>query len=702
VRADLNRTLRAVAATGGICLALLPTPGAGHQDITAPETHIVGHYETGIGTSDAASEGGVTYKRIDTRPLLRTGEVLELVPGLIATQHSGDGKANQYFLRGYNLDHGTDFAIWVDGMPVNMPTHGHGQGYADINFMIPELVSRIGFRKGPYFAEEGDFSSAGVARIRYFDRMPAGVAQVTLGEFGFARGVFANSSEVAGGSLLYAVEAVGNDGPWENPQNLKKYNGVLRFSHGDEQTGFSVSLMGFDSKWTATDQIARRAVDTGQLGLFGTLDPTTGGDTSRYSLSFSGRSRVGENSSLRADAYVMRYSLDLWSNFTYFLSNPTLGDQFLQADRRTVYGFNPSYAWATKLLGRESVTTVGLQSRFDDISRVALYSSVGRQVYDTTREDSVDQASAGIYMQNSTQWSPWFRSLVGLRGDYYRFDVASSIPENSGRRNDNIVSPKLSLVFGPWSKTEYFVNAGYGFHSNDGRGAVIRVDPVTRSPVDPVNPLVRTRGAEVGVRTEIVPNLQSSLALWMLRQDSELLFVGDAGTTEASRPSERQGIEWINYARPTSWLLVDAELALTRARFSDNDPAGDRIPGALNRVATLGLTVDGFGKWFGAIQVRHFGPRPLTEDGSEMSKSTTLTNLRVGYALSKGIQLRADVLNLFGSKRDDMTYFYPSCLRSEVGVHPDCPAGGGGAGVPDQHFRPVEPRQLRVSVVARF
>ncbi|MBL8535007.1 MAG: TonB-dependent receptor [Betaproteobacteria bacterium] len=679
-----------------------------HQDVEAPTVHVIGHYETGVGTSDAASEGGVTAKRIETRPLLRTGEIIELVPGMIVTQHSGDGKANQYFLRGYNLDHGTDFAIWVDGMPVNKPTHGHGQGYADINFMIPELVSKVGFRKGPYFAEEGYFSSAGVARIRYYDKMPQAIGTLTYGSNNNMRGVVANSTNVGPGTLLYAFEGVNNDGPWELPQGLKKYNGVLRFSQGTEAHGFNVSLMGYDSKWTSTDQIPRRAVDQGLIGLYGNVDPTDGGKTSRYSLSFSGRAPMAGGQA-RIDAYMINYSLDLWSNFSYFLGNPVNGDQFQQSDRRNVFGANPSYSFSTPLWGHEGVTTVGLQSRHDAIGRVGLYGSEARVPNSTTRQDKVAQTSVAAYIQNSTQWLPWLRTLIGARADHYRFDVTSSIPENSGKRTDNLVSPKVSFILGPWEHTEYFVNFGTGFHSNDARGTVIRYDPTdyqngTLTPVQRVNPLVRTRGAEIGARTEIIPGVQSSLALWMLKQDSELLFIGDAGTTEASRPSKRQGMEWITYARPLDWLLIDAELSVTKSKFNDGDPTGvgSHIPGALSRVATLGVTVEDRGPWYGAVQMRHFGPRPLVEDNSLRSRSTTVTNMRVGYRIDKQFRLHLDVLNLLNSKRDDITYAYESCLRQEVGVHPDCPALGGGAGVFDQHFHPVERRQFRLTLFGQF
>jgi outer membrane receptor protein involved in Fe transport len=656
-----------------------------------PAVEIVGHYETGIGTSDAASAGSVTATRIDSVPQLRPGEVIQLVPGMAVTQHSGDGKANQYFLRGYNLDHGTDFAIWVDGMPVNMPTHGHGQGYADINFMIPELIQGMDFVKGPYYAAEGDFSTAGAAHIRYFDVLPGNIASVSVGTDNYLRAMAAMSPRVGSGNLLIAAEAKGYDGPWVVPEDLNAYKGVLRYSQGTQAEGFSVGLQAYKAYWDSTDQIPQYAVEAGYIPRFGAIDATDGGQTERYSLNFSGRTTRGAGQAA-LDAYIIHYKLDLWSNFTYFLDNPVQGDQFQQSDQRTVYGLIPSYAWSHKLAGIDTTNTIGLQARYDDISNVALYSTQARQIYDTTREDSVKQLSVGLFAQNAAQWNSWFRTLLGLRYDQYYFDVDSSIPENSGNVDSGIWSPKASLIFGPWAKTEYFVNAGYGFHSNDARGTTITVDPKDPlTPTSPVDPLVRTKGAELGVRTEIIRGLQTSLALWMLEQDSELLFVGDAGTTEPSRPSRRQGIEWINYYRPLPWLFIDAEIALTKARFTDEDSAGDYIPGAPDAVASLAVTVDNIHNWFGTVQVRYIGERPLIEDDSVRADSSTITNLRIGYAFTPKVRLQLDVFNVFDVATDDIAYYYESFIP---GVIPGPQQ--------DIHFHPAEPRQFRLTLVANF
>jgi outer membrane receptor protein involved in Fe transport len=632
----------------------------------------------------------VTARRVETRPALRPGEVLEYVPGVIITQHSGDGKANQYFLRGFNLDHGTDFSISVAGMPINMPTHAHGQGYADLNFVMPELVSGIEYRKGPYYADVGDFSAAGVASIEYANSLPYTLGSVTLGEGDYKRAVLAGSPGFAGGTLVYGLELMGSDGPWDNPENFQKFNGVLRYSRGDKADGFSITGMAYKADWDSTDQIPLRAVESGQIGRFGAIDPTDGGETSRYSLSYE-QHHDFDGGRVLFDAYGIHSKLNLFSNFTFFLDDTTNGDQFEQAEDRTVLGLHPRVEFYNRLGGMDNIFKVGLQVRRDDIDPVGLYHNVARQRIGTTREDKVKETSVGLYMDDSIQVNEWFRAVPGIRADHYEFDVQSSIPENSGKTDDSIVSPKLSLIFGPWSKTEYFFNIGNGFHSNDARGTTITVDPADGvTPADKVDPLVRSKGMELGVRTEIIPNVETSLSVWELKLDSELLFVGDAGTTEASRPSKRTGIEWSTHYRPTSWLLVDFDLSASKARFTDEDPAGDHIPGSIGKVASLGITVDSLGPWYGMLQYRYFGPRPLIEDDSVRSMSTQITNLRVGYKVSKMWRAHLDVYNLFDRDDDDITYFYESQLPGEPGP------------VEDRHFHPVEPRTLRFTVSAYF
>lgn len=657
--------------------------------LQAPEVEVIGTYDTGVGSSDSASAGRVTARKVETRPALRPGEVLEYVPGVIITQHSGDGKANQYFLRGFNLDHGTDFSLTVAGMPINMPTHAHGQGYADLNFVIPELVSGIEYRKGPYYADVGDFSAAGAANIEYANSLPHTIGSVTIGEHAYKRALLAGSPNVGGGTLLYGIELLGQDGPWENPENFKKFNSALRYSRGDKEDGFSITAMAYKAEWDSTDQIPQRAVDSGQIGRFGAIDPSDGGETSRYSFSYEQHHDFGSGHFI-VDAFAVQSKLNLWSNFTFFLDDPVNGDQFEQAEDRKILGLHPRVEFYNKLAGMDSIFKIGLQARRDDIDPVGLYHNVARERFGTTREDKVVETSVGIYAEESLQVTEKLRAIVGLRGDQYNFDVDSSIPENSGKVDDSIVSPKLSLIFGPWSKTEYFLNYGYGFHSNDARGTTITVDPGTLGPAEKVDPLVRSKGVEVGVRSEIIPKLETSLSLWQLELDSELLFVGDAGTTEPSRPSKRTGIEWTNHYRMNSWLLVDFDLSVSKTRFTDEDPAGDYIPGSLEKVASLGATVDSFGPWYGMMQYRYFGPRPLIEDNSVRSKSTQITNLRVGYKVDQRWRVHMDVFNLFDRKDDDITYFYESQLQGEP------------ASVEDIHFHPVEPRTVRLTLTGYF
>ena len=690
----------------GVALALARTCALAQAQTSAPTqldlVTVQGNYNNAVGTSDAASQGSVTSKLIESRPTLRPAEVLEFVPGVIVTQHSGDGKANQYFLRGFNLDHGTDFATFVAGMPVNMPTHAHGHGYSDLNWLIPELVDRISYKKGPYYADEGDFASAGAAHISLADKLPQGTASLTFGGHRYARALIANSTALAGGDLLYAIEAAHNNGPWDNPEKFHRLNGVLRYSFGDAGNRSAITAMAYSAGWNATDQIPQRAVDQGLISRFGAIDPTDGGQTARYSLSYE-LSRRLDDGAFKLDAYAIQSRLDLYTNFTFFQEQPIDlnpaaidGDQFHQAERRRVFGLATSRSWNGQLAGRDSTTTLGVQLRHDRLDPVSLYSTVAREQAAAIQQSEVRQTSVGVFGENATQWAPWLRSIAGLRVDRFAFDVNSSIAVNSGSKTASITSPKLSLIFGPWRKTEVFTNYGWGFHSNDARGTTASV--AAKHPtvtVQPVNALVRSKGGELGLRTELVPGLQSSLALWALKLDSELLFVGDAGGTEPSRASKRYGIEWNNHYIATPWLLLDADLSLSRSRFTE--PAataptlGNHIPGSIQTVASLGATVVDHGPWFGHFQLRYFGPRPLEENNDFRSKSTTLAYLRVGYKVGKNVKVALDVFNLFDRAGSDIDYYYASRLKGE-------PAGGGN----DTHFHPVEPRSVRATLSASF
>ncbi len=661
---------------------------AAEGDGLAP-IEVVGNYDNAIGSSNAASQGTVNSSLIATRPILRTGEILEFVPGMIVTQHSGDGKANQYFLRGFNLDHGTDFATFIDGMPINMRTHAHGQGYTDLNFIIPELVERIDYKKGPYFSDEGDFASAGAAHMRLANTLPEGIASVSIGGHGYQRALLADSLSLGTGNLLYGLEVTRNNGPWDVAEGLRKYSGTLRYSGGTRADGYEVTAMAYSNRWNSTDQIPSRAVQSGQIGRYGSLAPTDGGDTSRYSLSYAMHKR-DDNGLFQLNAYLIQSKLDLYSDFTYLLSNPTAGDQFHQAEKRRIAGFEASQTLFGKLAGVDMTNKFGMQVRYDWLSPVGLYSTTARQQTSVVSESNVREGSIGLFAENTMQWLDKFRTIAGIRYDAYRFNVNSSIASNSGTANDHIVSPKLSLIFGPWAKTEYFINYGSGFHSNDARGTTQTRLP-NGDPASPVTPLVRTKGYEVGTRTEIVPGLQSSLALWRLDIDSELVFVGDAGETQPSRASKRYGVEWNNHYVANSWLMFDIDLAASRARYTQDDPVGNYIPGSINKVASFGVTLNDLGRWSGAFQLRYFGPRPLIEDNSVRSQSTTLAYARVGYKVDTKTKLSLDIFNLFNRQASDIDYYYPSRL-----------AGEPAEGINDIHFHPVEPRTFRLTLTRNF
>ncbi|GGY16914.1 TonB-dependent receptor plug domain-containing protein [Massilia dura] len=647
-----------------------------------------------LGIADSAAEGTVTQRQLAARTTYRPGELLEATPGLVASQHSGEGKANQFYLRGFNLDHGTDLRTTVDGMPVNQRSHAHGQGWTDLNFVIPELATRLDYRKGPYSVYGGDFASAGATDIAYAGRLTRGIANLTVGQNGYGRILVAGSSDIEAGaqagSLLYALETMHNDGPFTRGDNYRKVNGVLRYSEGFANNGFHVTAMAYRAGWNATDQIPQRAVDNGTLGRFDAIDPTDGGSAHRYSLS-AAWARTTEESSARVSAYAIANRLALFSNFTYFMDDPVNGDQFAQPDRRVTSGVDASYAWHAHGANGSfaSTTTVGFTAQNDNIHN-GLYSTKARRVIATTRQDHIVETSGALFVENQTRWNPVFRTVAGLRADRYRFDVASDRAVNTGKANDTMASPTASLIFGPWANTEFYVNAGTGFHSNDARGTVIAVDPKTNAPADRVTPLARTRGLDLGVRSEWFRGLQTSLSLYRLDMDSELVFVGDAGTTEAGRPSRRHGIELSNYYKPFRWLSLDADLAYARGRYRDGDAAGDRIPGAVEGVAQFAATVTPAGPWSGALRLRWFGPRPLVEDDSIRSAATMTLNGRIGYRVDRNLQVELEAFNLTNRRDAAITYYYASQLKDEA------------APVDDHHFHPIESRSLRLTLAYSF
>jgi hypothetical protein len=683
----------------------------------------------GAGPPNMASQLTLRGEDLNARPVTRPGELLEAVPGLVVMQHSGEGKANQYFLRGYNLDHGTDMAISVDDVPINMRTHAHGQGYSDLNWLMPETVNAIEVRKGPYFADEGDFGSAGNLHIGLIDSTSKTVASITTGSFGYERIFGMGSAKLGDGALLLAGEAGSYDGPWVNPDDMRKINALMRYTQGTAQDGFSITGMAYSNKWNSTDQVPQRAITSGQIGLFGEEDPTDGGNTSRFALS-ARMAATDDAGSWKGNVYVVKSELDLFNNFTYFLTNPILGDQFHQHDDRVMTGLNAARTLNGSFAGRLMETTFGIQTRYDDIN-LALTDTFQRAFLSNVRSDRVGEGSVSIYAQNTVHWTDWFRTTVGVRGDYYDASVFSIFDaNNSGNAQAALASPKLTMVFGPFNKTEFFFGAGEGMHSNDARGATITEDPTdpgTKLSASPL--LVRTKGVEIGVRSKLIAGLDSSISLFALDQDSEIVFNGDAGDTSASRPSRRYGVEWTNKYQPLSWLALDGDVALSHARFVgfDSDQAalsaslagfpqaqignapGNYIPNAPAIVASAGISIGENTGWFETLRWRYLGSSPLTEDNAFRSPLTSLFNGRIGYRFENGWRIQLDGLNLLNSKANQITYAYGSLLKTDSlyslcfsGPVPLAPAAVCQNGVMDYILHPVEPLAVRLTLVGSF
>jgi hypothetical protein len=654
-----------------------------------------------------SSEGTIGAEDLADAPRLRRGELLESVPGMVVTQHSGDGKANQYFLRGFNLDHGTDFAFSVDGVPVNLPSHAHGQGYSDLNLLIPELIAGIDYKKGPFYPEVGDFSGAGAANIRLVSALPQGIANLRLGMFNDARALVAASPQVGPGTLLVALEYSHYDGPWELPENSNRYNALVRYHASTGRDEYSVTAnLYFAPLWHSTDQVPQRAVDEGVVGRFGAMDPSDGGRTGRGGLSFHW-TREEDDGTTQLVLYGFYYWLNLWSDFDYALVEPVRLDQFEQVDRRFTAGGEWKRTWRSRWWGARVQNTLGVQLRNDYVPDSGLNQTENRQVVSTDLKDRVEEASLGVFGDDRIQWTPWMRTELGLRADVYGLDVDSTTDAaNSGSKFAAIVSPKGAIVFGPWAKTELYVDAGTGFHSNDARGVTLAGgtpqdgDAALRRRL-----LVRTGGAEVGARTSIVPGLVSTLSLFYLQSDSELTFEGDSGTTSPNGATHRFGVEWANFYRPIPWLTLSADASYTYARYTRAQDAADGgsgfyIANSIPLVVSAAARVETPVGVFASARLRYFSAQPLLEDDAVEQPASTILNALLGYRFRQ-YEVATEFLNVLNSKTDDIAYFYPSripdALLAARGLPPEPAAGVKGLVV-----HPVEPFQVRASLTAHF
>ena len=670
-----------------------------------------------LGTATTASQGKITQTEIELRPIVRPGQLFESIPGLVVTIHSGEGKANQYLIRGFNLDHGTDFANFVDDMPVNRPTNTHGQGYSDLAFLMPQIVSGIDYTKGPYYAAIGDFGSVASSHAHIANEIPNQVS-VTVGTDKYQELFAGGTVHLASDQRLMGALQLGHyDGPWKPGENFKKINAALRYSQGDSTDGFSLTGMYYQSQGGLMTDQPLRAIEQGLIDRFGTLDPTDHSKSLRYSLSAHLDKPLSDNAQFHLSLYGIHATMTLWNDFTHYLDDPVNGDQEAQAESRDTIGGDGSLAVHSLLGSIPSDTVIGLQARYDgvfvtrqhtkDRTTVLDYCTLEQEdgsVLDYPTVDTYCNADharlldLGPYIQNTTRWTPWLRTVVGAREEYYHATDHSDVTGTGGSGDQWLFQPKLSLAVGPFAKTELYVSWGRGFHSDDVRGVFGTVPEEGTPLAGGTTPLLAsTTGEEIGLRTDIIPNVHIQLAAFQQDFKSELSYNADTGQDEAGAPSRRQGIEFSAEYHPFRWLELNTDLAFSKARYHVDDLAaygldGPYIADAPEFIGSFGVLVNNLGPWSGGLQWRKLGPHPLADGTKEPeSKGYSEFNLDLAYQFTGGWKLGVTVSNLFNSHDDAADYYYAARLPGE-------PAGG----VEDFQVHPLEPRAARFSVTKTF
>ncbi|MGH8206580.1 MAG: TonB-dependent receptor, partial [Steroidobacteraceae bacterium] len=611
------------------------TPELKEVTVTAQRLSLLGHATT-------ASQGVVVNSELSITPAYRPGQLLETVPGLVVTVHSGEGKANQFLMRGYNLDHGTDIGIWVDGMPVNEPTHAHGQGYADLNFMIPELATNITYTKGTYYADQGDFSSVGSVHESYVNAI-ADQATATVGTLGFERTFTAASQQLSGGqNLLEAVELQHYDGPWTHPDDQRKLNGVLRLSQGDNQDGYSLTGMIYHDVWNATTDQPQRALDEGLIGPYGSLDPTDGGNAQRSSLSGQFHSLGDNGGQLNVSGYVISNHLTLWNDFTHLLVDPINGDQEAQHEDRTTLGADVTYDRHADFAGFSNAMLVGLHTRsdFNFVTRVptqdripltpAQLTAVDYPAF-YTEVDRVALNNPAAYVQSTVHWTDWFRSVLGVREDYLR---GSDTGTNSGVASAHLFEPKASLIFRPAHATELYLSWGRGFHSDDLRGVnQAAADHEGGAPL-----IAQQTGEEIGVRQQLLDQrLTGTLALYSLKAQSEITYDPDVGQDAPGPGSIRRGAELNLTYQALRWLEFYGAYSPNRVRYTSayddgTGHIGHYLPNAPFSMGSVEMYVRNLGPWDGGLEYRFLGNYPLSSDDEVQGHGYGEWNLDAHYS----------------------------------------------------------------------
>lgn len=643
-----------------------------------------------IGTATTSSQGVIVNDELALTPAYRPGQIEETVPGLVVTSHSGEGKANQYLLRGFNLDHGTDLANFIDGMPVNEPTHAHGEGYTDLNFMIPELATHVSFTKGPYFAGEGNFASVGAVRMSYLSRIDDQAA-LTVGTLGFERLFTAGTVAVDGGhQLLGAVELQHYDGPWDHPDDQRKVNAVLRLSDGDERDGYSLTGMLYHGTWNATTDQPQRAIDAGLIGRFGTLDPSDGGWAQRLSLSGQYYRSVGD-AQLAANAYFISNRLTLWNDFTHFLVDPVNGDQEAQHEDRQTVGAAASVAQSSRLFGIDSDLVGGLAARFDyvDVARIPTKGRVPLLSSDDpagfSESDRVHLGDLSAYLQATSHWNGWIRSVLGLRED---FAYGGDSGTNPGTASKALLQPKGSLIFSPSDSLELYISAGRGFHSDDLRGVnQARITGIGGAPL-----LAKSTGEEIGARAELGPRLAATLTLFRLDFQSETTYDPDAGEDSAGPGSRRNGVELNVTYQARGWLEFYGTFATAHARFTSpyddgTGHVGEYIANSPQNIASFTAYIKNLRGWSGGLTYRYLGGYPLTPDNRVQGAGYGEWNGDLSYQVGSGWKLGVGLYNILDTRANAAEFWYTDRLPGE-------PADG----VSDLHVHPIEPRTVRLTV----
>ena len=665
-----------------------------------------------LGRASTASQGSVTKKELQLRPVYRVGQLLETVPGLVVSIHSGEGKAPQYLARGFNLDHGTDLANFVDDMPINRPSNTHGQGYSDLNFLIPETFEGLDYTKGTYYAGIGDFGAVASEHLRLASELPNQVI-ASIGTVGDERIAATGTVRLADGDRLSGAGEVSHlDGPFDPPNNFRKIAGEVHYASGTATDGFTGTAMYYKGQGRFTTDQPQRAIDEGLIDRFGTLDPTDGQFSERESLS-GHYARSGDGWQLRVSGYGIHSLQTLWNNFTHFLFDPINGDQEEQAEDRTTVGGEATLATHFTLAGVRNDFLVGVQGRHDDVYTDKRH-TLQRQVLDycessigfysvgqpACNADSIQVADTGIFAEMTTHWQPWLRTVLGVRQEFYNGTDRSLITGFKGVGSQTLFQPKGSLIIGPWRNTEFYISAGRGFHSDDVRG-VFQTLPLEGIPgLSHHTPfLAKADGEEVGLRTTPLPGLSIQAALFQIEFSSELTYDQDMGQDQAQAPSKRHGVEVSAQYRPLPWMELNTDIAATRARFRTGDPASYGLNGlyvaeAPNLIASLGAIVD-HGPWFGGLQLRVLGSYPLNPDNLVRGTGYHEINVDVGYRITPATKVQLSVFNLFDEKADAFDYDYVTRLPGE-------PAGGITDERRDLQIHPLEPISARLTLTQAF